>query len=203
MRSKKKINVLKKHSGKKCLSNNNVKRFHLKKGEKAPRVKLQCRKRDNKVKGPNKFCWNEVSTKDLYENRRIIIFGLPGAFTPTCSNTHLPGYEKRYDEIRRLGIDEIYCLSVNDAFVMFNWCKKLKVKKVQILPDGNGSFTKKMGLLVEKNNLGFGRRSWRYAMVVNDGVIEALFEEPGKCDNLTSDPYGESSPESMLKYLTN
>lgn len=201
MRSKKKINVLKKHSGKKCLSNNNVKRIHLKKGEKAPTVKLQCRKRDKKVKGPNKFCWNEVSTKDLYENRRIIIFGLPGAFTPTCSNTHLPGYEKRYDEIRRLGIDEIYCLSVNDAFVMFNWCKKLKVKKVQILPDGNAVFTKKMGLLVEKNNLGFGRRSWRYAMIVNKGIIEKIFIEKGLMNNCSSDPFEVSDAETMIKYL--
>ena len=92
-------------------------------------MRLQCRKRDNKVKGPNKFCWNhEVFTRDLYLNKRIIIFGLPGAFTPTCSTTHLPGYEKHYQDIRKLGIDEIYCLSVNDAFVMFNWCKKVKGK---------------------------------------------------------------------------
>ena len=104
-------------------------------------------------------------------------------------------------EIRRLGIDEIYCLSVNDAFVMFNWCKKLKVKKVQILPDGNAAFTKKMGLLVEKNNLGFGRRSWRYAMIVNKGIIEKIFIEKGLMNNCSSDPFEVSDAETMIKYL--
>ena len=140
---KNKKSMIKKKTKKHCLNNKNSSQIYLKEGELAPRVRLQCRKRDNKVKGPNKFCWNQVFTRDLYQNKRIIIFGLPGAFTPTCSTTHLPGYEKNYHDIRKLGIDEIYCISVNDAFVMFNWCKKLKVKLVQVLPDGNGNFTRK------------------------------------------------------------
>tara|TARA_B100000123_G_C25730808_1_gene429153 strand:- start:1004 stop:1615 length:612 start_codon:yes stop_codon:yes gene_type:complete len=200
MRSKKKVSVSKNNTHK-CLTNNNLKIIHLKEGNNAPKVKLQCRKRDPKVKGPNKFCWNEINTKDLYKDRRIIIFGLPGAFTPTCSTTHLPGYEKKYDEIRRLGIDEIYCLSVNDAFVMFNWCKKLKVKKVQILPDGNASFTKKMGLLVTKRNLGFGKRSWRYSMIVNNGIIEKIFIEKGLTNDCITDPFEISDADTMIKYL--
>ena len=213
MVSKKKINLINKKTRrnkknyhakktkKQCMSNNNKKNIHLKEGELAPRVRLQCRKRDNKVKGPNKFCWNQVFTRDLYQNKRIIIFGLPGAFTPTCSTTHLPGYEKHYHDIRKLGIDEIYCLSVNDAFVMFNWCKKLKVKLVQILPDGNANFTKKMGLLVNKSNLGFGKRSWRYSMVINDGVIEKIFVEKGLMNNCADDPFEVSDAKTMIQYL--
>jgi len=199
--TKKTSKIVSKKSNKKCLSNNNIKKIHLHEGQLAPKVKLQCRKRDSTVKGPNKFCWNEVNTKELYQDRRIIIFALPGAFTPTCSTTHLPGFEKNYDKIRRLGIDEIYCLSVNDAFVMFNWCKKLKVKKVQVLPDGNGLFTKKMGLLVHKKNLGFGKRSWRYAMVINNGIIEKMFIEKGLENNCVDDPFEISDANTMIKYL--
>lgn len=202
-KSKKRVRSSKNNNRtKKCLSMNNVKKYHAREGTKAPHVKLHCRKRNIKVKGPNKFCWNEVNTKDLYKNRRIIIFALPGAFTPTCSTTHMPGYEEKYDEIRRLGIDEIYCLSVNDAFVMFNWCKKLKVKKVQVLPDGNASFTKRMGMLVKKKNLGFGQRSWRYSMVINKGIIEKMFIERGLENNCATDPFEISDANTMIKYLT-
>jgi peroxiredoxin len=184
-----------------CMSNSQAKKIYKKEGDEAPRVRLQCRKRDLTVKGPNKYCWNQVYTRDLYENKRIIIFGLPGAFTPTCSTTHLPEYEKNYDKIKKLGIDEIYCLSVNDAFVMFNWCKKLKVKNVKVLPDGNGHFTKKMGLLVSKSNLGFGKRSWRYSMVIKDGIIEKIFIEKGLVDNCANDPFEVSDAKTMIKYL--
>ena len=200
-KNKKSKNTRKNQNRESCLSSNNVRKIHLKEGEAAPRVRLQCRKRDSTVKGPNKFCWNQVYTRDLYQNKRIIIFGLPGAFTPTCSTTHLPGYEENYHKIRALGIDEIYCLRVNDAFVMFNWCKKLKVKMVKILPDGNANFTKKMGLLVKKNNLGFGQRSWRYSMVILDGVIEKIFLEKGLSNNCATDPFEISDAKTMLQYL--
>ena len=113
----------------------------------------------------------------------------------------MPGFEKKYSQIRELGIDEIYCLSVNDAFVMFNWCKKLKVKMVKVLPDGNANFTKKMGLLVKKNNLGFGRRSWRYSMVINNGIIEKIFVEKGLSNNCKSDPFEVSDADTMIQYL--
>lgn len=200
---KKTIKLKPKNNNKKvkCLSNSNHKKIHKKEGDEAPRVRLQCRKRDPKIKGPNKFCWNQVYTRDLYENKRIIIFGLPGAFTPTCSTTHLPGYEKYYEDIRKLGIDEIYCLSVNDAFVMFNWCKKLKVKMVKVLPDGNAHFTRQMGLLVNKSNLGFGKRSWRYSMVIKNGIIEKIFVEKGLMDNCAKDPFEVSDAKTMIQYL--
>ena len=171
-------------------------------GKIAPKVELEVRKRDNRVKGDNKFSWDKLDTNSIYKNKRIIIFALPGAFTPTCSNTHLPGYEKNYNKIRNLGIDEIYCLSVNDAFVMFNWCKSLKVKNVKPLPDGNAKFTKKMGALVNKSNLGFGKRSWRYSMVVKNGKIEKLFVEGGRENNCPTDPFEVSDANTMINYLT-
>lgn len=171
-------------------------------GKMAPKVILEVRKRDNRVKGNNKFSWDMLDTNNIYKNKRIIIFALPGAFTPTCSNTHLPGYERNYNKIRKLGIDEIYCLSVNDAFVMFNWCKSLKVKNVKPLPDGNAKFTKKMGALVNKSNLGFGKRSWRYSMVINNCKIEKLFVEGGRINNCPIDPFEVSDADTMIKYLS-
>lgn len=164
----------------------------------------------NKLKVPNaKFQtrevgeWVEKTSSDYFSGKRVVVFALPGAFTPTCSSKQLPGYEEKYNEFKERGIDEVYCLSVNDAFVMNAWAEKEHIVNIKMIPDGSGTFTRYMGMLVSKDDKGFGQRSWRYSMVVNNGVIEALFVEPGKSDNLTSDPYGESSPESMLKYLTN
>ena len=170
-------------------------------GSKAPLVNLNIRVRDNRVSGNNKFKWSSINTQELYTDKRIIIFALPGAFTPVCSNTHLPGYDKKYHQIKKLGIDEVYCLSVNDPFVMFQWCKNLKIKNVKPIPDGNGEFTKKMGALVNKKNLGFGKRSWRYSMVVNNGIIEKIFAEKGKKNNCPADPFEVSDVDTMLKYL--
>ena len=168
---------------------------------KAPQVTFQTRVRDNTVEGENPFRWQEETTDSLFGKKRIVIFALPGAFTPTCSSTHLPGYDQHYQSIIDHNIDEVYCLSVNDAFTMFQWSKNLNVKNVKMLPDGNGDFTRLMGMLVKKENLGFGDRSWRYSMVVNDGVIETLFSEPGKMDNSPEDPFGCSGVDTMLEYL--
>jgi thioredoxin-dependent peroxiredoxin len=126
---------------------------------------------------------------------------LPGAFTPTCSSTHLPRYEELYDEIKAQGVDDIICISVNDAFVMYQWAQKLGAKKVSVLPDGNGEFTRGMGMLVDKSNLGFGMRSWRYSMLVNDGKVEKIFSEPGFSDNCATDPFEVSDADTMLAYL--
>jgi peroxiredoxin len=136
-----------------------------------------------------------------FDNKRVVVFSLPGAFTPTCSNYQLPAYDRLYQEFKDLGIDEVYCISVNDGFVMNAWADSLGIENVKLLPDGNGDFTRSMGMQVEKSNLGFGYRSWRYAMVVNNGEIEQLFEEPGKVNNCPDDPYQVSSPETVLKYL--
>ncbi|MFX4221429.1 MAG: redoxin family protein [Thalassobaculum sp.] len=127
------------------------------------------------------------------------MFSLPGAFTPTCSTFQLPDFEKLYGDFEAAGIDAIYCMSVNDAFVMNAWGKSQGVEKVTLIPDGSGEFTRKMGMLVAKDNLGFGMRSWRYAAVINDGVVEMWFEEPGYSDQCDTDPYGESSPQTILK----
>lgn len=142
-----------------------------------------------------------VTTDELFGGKRVILFALPGAFTPTCSSFQLPGFELDYQKFKDQGIDEVYCLSVNDGFVMNAWAKDQNIQNVKMIPDGSGEFSEGMGMLVIKDNLGFGVRSWRYAAVVNDGEIEKLFEEPGKSDNHPEDPYGESSPESVLSYL--
>jgi thioredoxin-dependent peroxiredoxin len=168
---------------------------------KVPDVVFKTRVRDESVGGPNPFRWQDRTTQEIFGGKRVVVFSLPGAFTPTCSSTHLPRYEELYDEMKGLGIDEIYCLSVNDAFVMFQWGKNLGAEKVKLLPDGNGEFTRKMGMLVEKSNLGFGLRSWRYSMVVNDGTIEKVFAEPGYSDNCETDPFEVSDADTMLAYL--
>lgn len=170
-------------------------------GKKVPDVVFKTRVRDESVEGENPFRWQDVTSDEVFKGKRIAIFALPGAFTPTCSSTHLPGYEKSYDELKAQGIDEVYCLSVNDAFVMFQWGKHQEAKKVKLLPDGNGEFTRKMGMLVKKEDLGFGDRSWRYSMVVNYGVIEKIFIEEGFGDNCPTDPFEVSDAETMLNYL--
>ena len=143
------------------------------------------------------------TSKELFAGKKVIIFSLPGAFTPTCSTYQLPGFEEKYDEFRAQGVDEIYCVSVNDAFVMNEWARQLGIKKVKMIPDGNGDFTRLMGMLVNKSKLGFGLRSHRYAAVLTDSVREKLFVEPGREDNYGSDPYGESSPETVMEYIKN
>ena len=141
------------------------------------------------------------TTDDLFAGKRVIIFSLPGAFTPTCSAYQLPGFEEKYEEFDALGIDEIYCISVNDGFVMNAWAKDQGVKNVKLIPDGNAYFTRSMGYLVTKSNLGFGNRSWRYAAVVDNGLIEKIFVEPGMRDNADTDPYEETTPDKVLDYV--
>lgn len=166
-----------------------------------PSVVFKTRVRDESIGGDNPFRWQDVSSDDIFPGKKVIIVALPGAFTPTCSSTHLPGYEAKYDELKELGIDEVYCVSVNDAFSMYQWSKQLGVSKVKMLPDGNGHFTKGMDMLVKKENLGFGDRSWRYAMVVDNDEIVKIFSEAGKCDNAETDPFECSDVNTMLEYL--
>jgi thioredoxin-dependent peroxiredoxin len=166
-----------------------------------PDVVFKTRIRDESVGGPNPFRWQDKTTKEIFGGKRVVLFALPGAFTPTCSSTHLPRYEELYEEFKGQGIDKIICLSVNDAFVMFQWGKQQGAKNVFLLPDGNGEFSRKMGMLVEKSNIGFGLRSWRYAMVVNDGKIEKMFVEPGFEDNCGDDPFEVSDADTVLAYL--
>ena len=134
--------------------------------KKIPNVNFNVRVRDESISGDNPFKWEIKSTKDLFKDKKVILFSLPGAFTPTCSTFQLPDFDKLYNDFKILGIDEIYCISVNDSFVMNAWAKHHKIDKVKVIPDGNGEFTRKMGMLVEKNNLGFGYRSWRYAALL-------------------------------------
>jgi peroxiredoxin len=142
-----------------------------------------------------------LDTQQQFAGKRVIVFGLPGAFTPTCSTQQLPGFDENFEKFQEKGIDEIYCVSVNDTFVMNSWFESLGIKNVYPLPDGNGEFTHLIGAECSKSNLGFGYRSWRYAIVVNDGVIEKAFIEDGYQDNAESDPYEFSSPENLLENL--
>ena len=141
------------------------------------------------------------TSAELFDGKRVVIFSLPGAFTPTCSAYQLPGFEEKFDDFISLGVDAIYCISVNDGFVMNAWAQDQNIQNVKLIPDGNSYFTRSMGMLVSKSNLGFGERSWRYAAVVDNGVIEKLFVEAGQRDNADSDPYEYTTPEAVMEYV--
>jgi thioredoxin-dependent peroxiredoxin len=166
-----------------------------------PQVTFKTRVRDESVEGPNPYRWQDVTTDEIFKGKRVVLFALPGAFTPTCSTSHLPGYEEKYDEFKALGVDEVICLSVNDAYVMFQWGKAQKADKVRLLPDGSGKFTEGMGMLVQKDPEGFGKRSWRYSMFVDNGEIKKAFIEPGFQDDCPTDPFEVSDADTMLAYL--
>lgn len=167
-----------------------------------PDVTLKTRVRDESVGGPNPFRWEDLRVREAFAGKKVVVFSLPGAFTPTCSNEQCPAFERLYDEFRAAGVDEVYCVAVNDAFVMYQWGKGLGLSKIKLLPDGSGHFTRRMGMLINKDHLGFGQRSWRYAMVVEDNEVTAWFEEPGINDNgEDEDPYGETAPEKVLEAL--
>ena len=166
-------------------------------GKQIPSVVFKTR-----VKGEGgEYDWKDVKSEELFSGKKVVLFALPGAFTPTCSSVHLPGYEAVYDDIKALGVDEVYCLSVNDAFVMNEWGKAQNVKNVKLIPDGNGDFARGMGMLVKKDNVGFGERSWRYSMYVEDGVVKKMFIEEGFSDNFEDDPFEVSDAQTMMGYL--
>ena len=142
--------------------------------------------------------WKDVSSRKLFEGRTVVVFALPGAYTPTCSTTHLPRYNELAPVFSKHGVDEIVCVSVNDGFVMSEWQKDQNAPNITFIPDGNGAFTEKMGMLVDKSDLGFGKRSWRYSMLVRDGVIEKMFIEPEK----EGDPFEVSDADTMLNYIS-
>ena len=141
--------------------------------------------------------WKSVTTADLFAGKNVVVFSLPGAFTPTCSSTHLPRYNELAPAFKANGIDAILCVSVNDTFVMNEWAKDQEASNITLVPDGNGDFTNGVGLLVDKSDLGFGKRSWRYSMLVRDGVIEKQFIEPQK----PGDPFEVSDADTMLAYI--
>lgn len=180
-------------------------------GVKLPKVTFKYRVRtdgkpityvDNTNGSANPYEWKDVTTDDIFKDKRIFVFSLPGAFTPTCSTYQVPGFEQNYDKIKDMGIDEVYVISVNDTFVMRKWMIDQGIKNLKFIPDGSGNFTRRMGMLIDKSHLGFGMRSWRYAMVVDNGVVEKWWEEPGINDEGTdNDPYGETSPENCMKCM--
>ena len=162
--------------------------FENKEGSRIPKVVFRTRSGHE---------WRDVNSNDIFNGRTVVVFSLPGAFTPTCSSSHVPRYNQLAREFNQHGVDEIVCLSVNDAFVMNEWQEDQQAWNIRFLPDGNGEFTAGMGLLVDKDDLGFGRRSWRYSMLVKDGVINKMFiesEQPG-------DPFDVSDADTMLRHI--
>ena len=157
-------------------------------GQNVPAVVFHTRQGD---------AWVDVSTDDLFKGKKVVVFSLPGAFTPTCSSTHLPRYNELAKQFFARGIDSILCVSVNDTFVMNAWLADQEAENITVVPDGNGEFTRGMGMLVSKEGLGFGDRSWRYSMLVNDGKIEKMFIEPVK----EGDPFEVSDADTMIKYI--
>ena len=170
-------------------------------GIKVPNVTFKTRVLDSTINGPNPYKWKNMTSDDYFRNQTSVVFSLPGAFTPTCSNFQVPAYNDKYEKFMLERVDNIYCISVNDAFVMNKWKEQLGVTNIKFIPDGNGEFTDKMGYLVEKKNLGFGLRSWRYSMFVIDSQIIKIFEEPGMDDNVEEDPYEVTDPTTMLNFI--
>jgi glutaredoxin-like protein len=157
-------------------------------GQKVPQVTFHTRQNDQ---------WVDITTDELFVGKTVVVFSLPGAFTPTCSSTHLPGYNELAPVFKENGVDDIICISVNDTFVMNEWAKDQDAENVKLIPDGNGEFTEGMGMLVDKADLGFGKRSWRYSMLVKDGVVEKMFIEPEE----PGDPFKVSDADTMLRYI--
>ena len=157
-------------------------------GQKVPQASFRARTDSD---------WKTLTTDDLFKGKTVVVFSLPGAFTPTCSSTHVPRYNELAPAFFANGVDRVVCVSVNDAFVMNEWARTQECGNVLLVPDGNGEFTEKMGMLVDKSDLGFGKRSWRYSMLVKDGVIEKMFIEPEK----PGDPFEVSDADTMLAYI--
>ncbi|MBW4539606.1 MAG: glutathione peroxidase [Myxacorys chilensis ATA2-1-KO14] len=157
-------------------------------GQKVPSVTFRARENNQ---------WVDITTDDIFAGKTVVVFALPGAFTPTCSSTHVPGYNDLAKVFKGNGVDEIVCISVNDTFVMNEWAKDQRADHIRLLPDGNGDFTEGMGMLVDKTDLGFGKRSWRYSMLVKDGTIEKMFIEPDE----PGDPFKVSDADTMLNYI--
>jgi len=157
-------------------------------GKKIPAVVFKTRKNNEFV---------DVHTNDIFNNKTVVVFSLPGAFTPTCSSTHLPRFNELASVFKDNGVDEIVCMSVNDAFVMDAWKENQEAENISLIPDGNGDFTDGMGMLVDKSDLGFGKRSWRYSMLVKDGIVEKMFIEP----DVPGDPFEVSDADTMLVYI--
>ena len=159
-----------------------------KEGQAVPQITFRTRENGD---------WRDYSTDEVFKGKKVVVFSLPGAFTPTCSSSHLPRYEELYDTFKKNGIDDVVCVSVNDGFVMEAWGKDQGLKNIRLLADGNGDFSDGLGMLVDKSDLGFGKRSWRYSMLVNDGKIEKMFIEPDK----PGDPFEVSDADTMLKHI--
>ena len=172
-------------------------------GRTIPQVEFKLRVPNvGKTPNSNIDLWQQQTSTEIFSDKRSLLFSLPGAFTPTCSTYQLPDFERLFPEFMKIGFDQVLCIAVNDAFVMNSWGAANNMSHVRLLPDGSATFTRMMGMLVLKDNLGLGPRSWRYAADITNMVINKWFEEPGRSDNCRDDPYEVSSPQNILKALT-
>ena len=162
--------------------------FTNREGQRVPQVTFRARTESD---------WKPVTTDEIFKGKTVVVFSLPGAFTPTCSSTHVPRYNELAPAFLANGVDRVVCISVNDAFVMNEWARTQECANILMVPDGNGEFTEKMGMLVDKTELGFGKRSWRYSMLVKDGVVQKMFIEPQK----PGDPFEVSDADTLLAYV--
>lgn len=163
-----------------------------------PDVTFKIRVRGESVAGKNPWRWQDVSTADVFSDKNVVIFSLPAAFTSQCSTAHWQGYESKYDELKSLGVDEVYCVCVKASFAMHQLVKNLGINNVKMLPDADGGFTRSMGMLVKKGN---NEMSWRYSAHVVNGEIKKVFSEDGMMDDCPDDPLECSDIETMISYL--
>ena len=166
-----------------------------------PEITFHTRVRDRSIPGDNPFRWQHKTTAEIFAGKRSILFSLPAAFSPTCTDRHVPRYEELAEQFNAFGVDQIVCVSVNDAFVMFQWGKKVGVKQIVLLPDGNGEFTRRMGMLIDRSLFGMGMRSWRYSLLLNGLEIETAFVEDGIDSPNPQDPLNVSDADTMMAHL--
>ena len=162
--------------------------FNNREGQNVPEVTFKTRQGSD---------WIEKTSAEIFSGKTVIVFSLPGAFTPTCSSSHVPRYNELAGMFKQHGVDDIICVSVNDAFVMNEWQAQQEAHAINFLPDGSGNFTREMGMLLNRDDFGFGPRSWRYSMLVKDGVISKMFIEPQE----PGDPFQVSDADTMLAHV--
>ena len=166
-----------------------------------PEITFHTRVRDSSIPGDNPFRWQDKTTTEIFAGKRSILFSLPAAFSPTCTDRHVPRYEELAHQFNTFGVDQIVCVAVNDAFVMFQWGKKVGIKQILLLPDGNAEFTRRMGMLIDRSVFGMGMRSWRYSLLLNGLEIETAFVEKGIDVTNPEDPLEVSDADTMLEHL--
>ncbi|VWU52941.1 1-cys peroxiredoxin, putative [Hepatocystis sp. ex Piliocolobus tephrosceles] len=176
----------------------------IKENDLIPNVKvmIDVKEMSNEETSKDTSEFQDVDTHELFQNKRILLISLPGAYTPTCTSKMIPEYEKEYDYfINEKKFDDIYCITNNDIYVLKNWFKYMDIKKIKYVSDGNSAFTERMNMLVDKSNFFLGMRPWRYVAIIENNVLKKMFQEENKMHNIQSDPYIVSSLSNVREFL--